>query len=150
MNLKYLYYNNNTYKYTGNRYPAVVEFAMNQEIPMNLLPQNDPLCSTIEFDEYYLNFLDSLNAQNKQKAKTVYDLHLNTESNKHTTTPLLKYIAERKCDRTGDGKDERIQKTYRKKIRDNCIVFVNSSVKKTRYKYQTKFNKKKQLYTEVY
>lgn len=131
------------YDEKGVKYPAVVEFAPYQEVPSSRV-RRDGLAGTIFYDEYYLRFVESLKKAKQQMAKrSDYDFQFKNNDNNSALTPLLKYIRERK----GKGGDGKGGEYYKKKGREKCVVFVNSTVKG--FKYGAKFNKKKHLYKEI-
>lgn len=67
--------------------------------------------------------------ENKRKSveRLEFDFKLKTEDKSIATTPLLKYISERHNDRK---MLENKHNPLKGKITENCIIFVNSSMKR--------------------
>lgn len=113
---------------SGAEYTAVVEFAPYQNVPQRHLKRKDIKCGTIQNDNYYLTFADSIKNKSKTVERSEFDLKLKPESKNVTITPLLKYISEKRNERKVTHNRHN---SSRHKVTENCIVFVNSTIKKS-------------------
>ncbi|GIY64769.1 regulator of nonsense transcripts 3A [Caerostris darwini] len=117
------------YNFTGNEYPAVVEFAPFQKIPKKRNPKKrDAKCGTIENDPDYLKFLESLKNPDEVALPTaeVYleeiesrekELKANNGVPK-VSTPLIEYLTALKKEQQKireEKKEERKRKEMEKK-----------------------------------
>lgn len=109
----------------GHEYTAVVEFASFQKI-LKLRKKNraDPKCASIESDQIYIDFVNSLNESNEnQEEKPEFSFQPIVEAkNEVNTTPLLDFLKQRKLERQKlreEKRDERRRKDFeRKRIRE--------------------------------
>lgn len=112
----------------GTEYPAVVEFAPYQRIPLRHEPgAKEDKCNTIDNDPHYLEFLKKLEQPDEivlQSAETYLEqLELREreiKANGHVkvTTPLVEFLQQRRLDREKfreEKKDERRRKEFDKK-----------------------------------
>ncbi|XP_031626703.1 regulator of nonsense transcripts 3B-like [Contarinia nasturtii] len=109
----------------GTEYPAVVEFAPFQGLPKGKSRKKDHKASTIENEQHYLTFLESLKedeTEGKSELKMEYSFQIKDDQ-KITSTPLLEYLAnvrqERRDERKRkieDKKRQREEEKQRKKV----------------------------------
>lgn len=106
----------------GNEYPAVVEFAPFSRIPRKRNKiRVDPKCGSIETDQVYLDFLESLkeveNNENEEKPEYCFQPSIEEEKQKVINTPLLEFIKQRRLDRQKirEEKQERKRKELERK-----------------------------------
>lgn len=108
----------------GHEYPAVVEFAAFQKIPKRRNKnRTDPKSGTVETDQVYLDFLESLKIQPTIDEKPEYSYQPSSENKTESSTPLLDYIKQRRMDRQRikeEKREERKRKDLeRKRIKDD-------------------------------
>ncbi|XP_018319574.1 regulator of nonsense transcripts 3A-like [Agrilus planipennis] len=112
----------------GEEYRIVVEYAPFQQFPPKRSRKIfDKECGTIEDNDYYILFLQNLQRlkrESKLKPPIKFNICDSTSSNKDELTPLLKYISKHKM-----RPESNIE--LKQKQKNNCIIFVNSSVKKS-------------------
>lgn len=117
----------------GTEYPAVVEYAQYQKVPKNLIryKRESDYYGTIFQDRYYHKFLTSLeNDCSNHMRRTEFNMKFKNETNKEsTTTPLLRYISERKRNKKTSPNIEELPRGTRKKT-DGYVVFINSASKR--------------------
>lgn len=109
----------------GHEYTAVVEFASFQKIlKLRKKTRADPKCASIESDQIYIDFVNSLNESNEnQEEKPEFSFQPIVEAkNEVNTTPLLDFLKQRKLERQKlreEKRDERRRKDFeRKRIRE--------------------------------
>lgn len=109
----------------GHEYSAVVEFAPFQKIPkLRKKPKTDPKSGSIETDQIYIDFVNSLNESiENQDEKPEFSYQPTVDAkNEINTTPLLDFLKQRKLERQKlreEKRDERRRKDLeRKRIRD--------------------------------
>lgn len=91
-------FNEDNFIYTGQEYPAIVEFAPFQRIPKNRNRKNDSLCGTIDDDTDFQEFLRQLESEeHDHKPNQIAEHYFDLANGKSMKTVGKLFPAMSKC-----------------------------------------------------